>query len=346
MGKQTAHKADEKDGDSALLGPILITISITRPNMDNMERSQAASFTRKEVQAEADTPALYEQAAKATLDQQSAKAGVVVPNSVLPPGMTRDQVQQIYQKYQQMKAEGVPENDGELAKAHAILQSIQQKVEMVKKQQATHASSREPVAASPSASDDEALTATEAAEEALPTVKHEPANPLDEVTSEMPTADGDHASGAVPVTEEGKVDPRSPVKGESIVAESENAEKKTVVRFTSAEPEVQVFEKYRTSKDTHPAPSLRRRINAIKNLKSQDDSVGSDAVLREDGGKEPVELKEERRSSRLRAKNEPESEAGKGKADEEKRSSSEAVERPKRRCKQVSMETQVGSRKK
>ncbi|KAI7687206.1 hypothetical protein KC353_g20298, partial [Hortaea werneckii] len=37
--------------------------------------------------------------------------------SVLPQGMTKEQVQQMYQKYQAMKRQGVPDTDPEMMKA-------------------------------------------------------------------------------------------------------------------------------------------------------------------------------------------------------------------------------------
>ncbi|GAB7362068.1 hypothetical protein MBLNU230_g2102t1 [Neophaeotheca triangularis] len=57
-------------------------------------------------------------------------------NSILPPGMSKEHVQGLYQKYQMMKAQGVPETDPEFVKARSILQNIQQKTEMLKRQQA------------------------------------------------------------------------------------------------------------------------------------------------------------------------------------------------------------------
>ncbi|KAK4569992.1 transcriptional regulator [Recurvomyces mirabilis] len=57
-------------------------------------------------------------------------------NGILPPGMTKEQVQVLYKKYQAMKASGVSESDPELMKARAVLQSIQQRTEVVKRQQA------------------------------------------------------------------------------------------------------------------------------------------------------------------------------------------------------------------
>ncbi|KAK3066995.1 transcriptional regulator, partial [Teratosphaeriaceae sp. CCFEE 6253] len=57
-------------------------------------------------------------------------------NNILPPGMTRETVQALYKKYQQMKANGVSESDPELQKARTILSRIQQRTELMKKQQA------------------------------------------------------------------------------------------------------------------------------------------------------------------------------------------------------------------
>ncbi|KAI7517623.1 hypothetical protein KC343_g22982, partial [Hortaea werneckii] len=56
--------------------------------------------------------------------------------SVLPQGMTKEQVQQMYQKYQAMKRQGVPDTDPEMMKARTILQQIQQRQELMKRQQA------------------------------------------------------------------------------------------------------------------------------------------------------------------------------------------------------------------
>ncbi|KAK3715437.1 transcriptional regulator [Vermiconidia calcicola] len=57
-------------------------------------------------------------------------------SNILPPGMTKDGVTQIYRKYQQMKQQGVPDTDPEMLRARSILQSIQQKQDLLKKQQA------------------------------------------------------------------------------------------------------------------------------------------------------------------------------------------------------------------
>ena len=71
------------------------------------------------------------------MQQQGNNANAAGQASVIfPPGMTKEAVQQIYKKYQQMKAQGVSETDPELMKARAILQSIQQRTELVKRQQA------------------------------------------------------------------------------------------------------------------------------------------------------------------------------------------------------------------
>lgn len=58
-----------------------------------------------------------------------------IANSILPPGMTKESVQALYKKYQQMKQNGVPDTDPELIKARSILQGVQQKTELLKKQQ-------------------------------------------------------------------------------------------------------------------------------------------------------------------------------------------------------------------
>jgi ATP-dependent helicase STH1/SNF2 len=57
-------------------------------------------------------------------------------NNLLPPGMTKESVQVLYKKYQQMKASGVPDTDPELLKARSILQQIQQRTELAKRQAA------------------------------------------------------------------------------------------------------------------------------------------------------------------------------------------------------------------
>ena len=75
------------------------------------------------------------QQATPAMAQQNNNANMMHQANILPPGMTKDQVQQIYKKYQQMKASGVPETDTELIKARAILQGIQQKTELLKRQQ-------------------------------------------------------------------------------------------------------------------------------------------------------------------------------------------------------------------
>ncbi|KAK4548522.1 hypothetical protein LTR36_009432 [Oleoguttula mirabilis] len=66
----------------------------------------------------------------------NANMAAQAANSILPPGMTKEAVQQLYRKYQQMKASGVPDSDPELIKARGILQHIQQRTELMKKQQA------------------------------------------------------------------------------------------------------------------------------------------------------------------------------------------------------------------
>nr|POE56809.1 chromatin structure-remodeling complex subunit snf21 [Quercus suber] len=55
---------------------------------------------------------------------------------ILPNGMTKESVQLLYKKYQQMKAAGVSDQDPELVKARNILQQIQQRTELLKKQAA------------------------------------------------------------------------------------------------------------------------------------------------------------------------------------------------------------------
>ncbi|KAK6437139.1 transcriptional regulator [Oleoguttula sp. CCFEE 5521] len=70
------------------------------------------------------------------MQQQTNNANMMAQQNILPAGMTKEQVQQIYKKYQMMKAQGVPDNDPELIKARGVLQSIQQKTEMIKRQQA------------------------------------------------------------------------------------------------------------------------------------------------------------------------------------------------------------------
>lgn len=57
-------------------------------------------------------------------------------NAILPQGMTKEGVQQLYAKYQQMKRNGVPETDPEMLKARTVLSAIQQKTELLKRQQA------------------------------------------------------------------------------------------------------------------------------------------------------------------------------------------------------------------
>ncbi|KAK5120002.1 hypothetical protein LTR85_007078 [Meristemomyces frigidus] len=66
----------------------------------------------------------------------SASMAAQAANNILPPGMTKETVQALYRKYQQMKASGVPESDPELIKARGILQQIQQRTELMKRQQA------------------------------------------------------------------------------------------------------------------------------------------------------------------------------------------------------------------
>ncbi|KAF2720531.1 chromatin remodeling complex SWI/SNF component SWI2 [Polychaeton citri CBS 116435] len=54
---------------------------------------------------------------------------------VLPPGMTKEHVQEIYKKYQTMKQSGVPDTDPEMIKAQTILRGIQNRTMMIRKQQ-------------------------------------------------------------------------------------------------------------------------------------------------------------------------------------------------------------------
>lgn len=68
--------------------------------------------------------------------QQQSAAGNTGSNGILPTGMTKESVQALYKKYQQMKASGVSETDPELIKARSILQTIQQRTELMKKQAA------------------------------------------------------------------------------------------------------------------------------------------------------------------------------------------------------------------
>jgi ATP-dependent helicase STH1/SNF2 len=71
------------------------------------------------------------------MPQQGANPNAAgMPNGLLPPGMTKESVQALYQKYQQMKRSGVPDTDPELIKAKTILTQIQQKTEFLKRQQA------------------------------------------------------------------------------------------------------------------------------------------------------------------------------------------------------------------
>ncbi|EMC97393.1 hypothetical protein BAUCODRAFT_68199 [Baudoinia panamericana UAMH 10762] len=68
--------------------------------------------------------------------QQNGLANAAAHGSgILPAGMNKEQVQKLYKDYQQMKARGVSETDPELIKARGILQGIQQRSEMLKKQQ-------------------------------------------------------------------------------------------------------------------------------------------------------------------------------------------------------------------
>ena len=55
---------------------------------------------------------------------------------IVPSGTTEEDVRQLYNKYQQMESQGVSKTDPELIKARSILQSVQQRVENIKTQQA------------------------------------------------------------------------------------------------------------------------------------------------------------------------------------------------------------------
>ena len=55
---------------------------------------------------------------------------------ILPAGMTKESVQAMYKEYQQMKANGTPDNDPKMMKTRAILQQIQAKTEQLKRMQA------------------------------------------------------------------------------------------------------------------------------------------------------------------------------------------------------------------
>ncbi|KAK5167385.1 transcriptional regulator [Saxophila tyrrhenica] len=76
------------------------------------------------------------QANAAMQQQQQQQGNNPMMNNVLPHGMTKEDVQQIYKKYQTMKAQGVPDNEPEMMKARQILQQIQQKTELLKRQAA------------------------------------------------------------------------------------------------------------------------------------------------------------------------------------------------------------------
>lgn len=72
------------------------------------------------------------------MSQQGGNAGVPGQgqHGLLPQGMTKQAVQALYQKYQQMKANGIPDTDPEMMKARAVLSQIQQRTELAKRQQA------------------------------------------------------------------------------------------------------------------------------------------------------------------------------------------------------------------
>jgi hypothetical protein len=76
------------------------------------------------------------QAAEATFEAPLTQMEDANPSvgAVLPPGMTKESVQQVYLRYQQMKAEGVSESDPELILARNILQSVLGNVELLKRQ--------------------------------------------------------------------------------------------------------------------------------------------------------------------------------------------------------------------
>ncbi|QIW98608.1 hypothetical protein AMS68_004126 [Peltaster fructicola] len=70
----------------------------------------------------------------AVQSQNMAQQGAQM--NVLPPGMSKEQLGQLYKRYQQMKSSGVPETDQEMIKARTILTSVQQKTEMLRRQAA------------------------------------------------------------------------------------------------------------------------------------------------------------------------------------------------------------------
>ncbi|KAK0853315.1 transcriptional regulator [Friedmanniomyces endolithicus] len=79
------------------------------------------------------------QPAQAAMQQQAASNANIMSTqsgNILPQGMTRASVQALYKKYQQMKASGVSDQDPELQKARGILQHIQARTEMARKQAA------------------------------------------------------------------------------------------------------------------------------------------------------------------------------------------------------------------
>ncbi|KAK5109499.1 hypothetical protein LTR62_006951 [Meristemomyces frigidus] len=80
------------------------------------------------------------QPAQATSQQQQmqgsmANNGAMNASSILPPGTTKEQIAAMYERYKQMKASGVSETDPEFMNARAVLQQIQQRTELAKRQQ-------------------------------------------------------------------------------------------------------------------------------------------------------------------------------------------------------------------
>ncbi|EME43167.1 hypothetical protein DOTSEDRAFT_72522 [Dothistroma septosporum NZE10] len=69
------------------------------------------------------------------MQPQSANSQAMA-NSILPNGMTKESVQALYKRYQTMKAAGTPDTDPEMQKARAILHTIQQRTEQLKRMQA------------------------------------------------------------------------------------------------------------------------------------------------------------------------------------------------------------------
>ncbi|KAK4501861.1 hypothetical protein PRZ48_007670 [Zasmidium cellare] len=69
------------------------------------------------------------------MQQPGNNAGMTAANGILPAGMTKEQVQALYKKYQMMKQNGTPDTDPEMMKARTILQQIQQRTEQIKRMQ-------------------------------------------------------------------------------------------------------------------------------------------------------------------------------------------------------------------